>query len=68
MSSLNGEWSGKVFTDDEIDQFLNKLNIGFIVLSPNSRQNGFSNVVGKLFSKRIDKKINSGGYLLYLIN
>jgi hypothetical protein len=67
MTNLNGKWPNKIFGDLEIKDFINKFNIGFVVLSPNSRQKYFSEVVENIFKEEIDSVIKEENYILYIL-
>jgi len=67
MTSLNGRWSNKSLSDSEMQNFIDKFQIGYIVLSPNSRQKYFSEVVENNFKKKIDRTINNEGFILYIL-
>ncbi len=68
MTSLDGYWNGEPITHKDINEFVDKFNLGFIVLSPNDRQTMFSYVVESLFSQRIVQKITEANYILYILN
>lgn len=65
MTSRDGKWDGKTFSSEDINNFISKFNIGYIVLSPNPRQTQFSNVIELIFKNKIFNKTISEGYILY---
>ena len=67
MTSLNGTWSNKTFSNFEIQNFIDKFQIGYIVLSPNSRQKFFSDVVENNFKEEIISTVTNEGYVLYVL-
>jgi hypothetical protein len=68
MSSLNGKWSNKIYNKSEINKFMAKFNLGYIILSPNPRQEIFTKIIQQIFGDRIVQKIESEGYVLYKLN
>lgn len=67
LTSLGGTWDGNKFTDKEIDNFITKFNLGYIILSPNARQDEFRMIVEKIFINHIKGKVKEEGYILYYI-
>lgn len=67
MTSLNGTWDNKTFTNKDVDSFLLKFNIGYIILSPNQRQKDFETVVENLFKNNISQKVEENEFILYYI-
>lgn len=67
MTGLNGEWAGNNYSQEEITNFVEKFNLGYIILSPNPRQAQFKDVVEDLFSKHISSNYDSEGFILYTL-
>jgi len=67
MTSFNGAWSNRSYSKEETLRFLDRFNIGYIVLSPNKRQGEFVSVIEKLFGDYIISEEGREGYILYKI-
>ncbi len=67
MTSLDGHFPNITYTNEQVVAFLRKYNIGYMILSPNSRQAYFSTVIEKNFILYIDRKITTEGYILYTL-
>ncbi len=67
MTSLNGKWSNRVFSDEEVSLFIKKFNLGFIILSPNSRIGEFQKITGGVFKNFIANKTEQEGFILYTL-
>lgn len=67
LTSRDGKWTGKVFTNVQINNFISKFNLGYIVLSPNSRKEEFKNIVEQIFKNQIITKFEAEDYTLYKI-
>ncbi len=65
MTSFNGVWSNRSYSKEDTLRFLDRFNIGYIVLSPNKRQGEFMSVVEGLFGDYIVKEEGKEGYILY---
>lgn len=68
LSSLNGQWTKNTFTEEEVSSFIDKFNLGYVVLSPNNRQVEFENIVEEIFGRHIKEKYSYQEYILYYIN
>lgn len=68
LTSLNGIWSNKHFSLKEKNQFINDLNLGYIIIAPEVRQKEFSRAVEQVLSGIPYEKASYGSYLLYRIN
>lgn len=68
MSSLNGQWNNKTFSKQQITDFVEKFNLGYIILSPNQRQKLFSQVIENIFEEKISQKYEAQGYVIYYLN
>jgi len=67
FTSLNGTMPESDIPDDEIKNFLIKFNLGYIVLSPNSRQDEFSEFVEQEFLGYIKDRHFIDGFILYIL-
>lgn len=65
MTSLNGQLSARDYSSTEIADFIKKFNLGFIILSPNNRQNDFSAVIDRWFAGYIKDKSSIDGFVFY---
>lgn len=68
MTSLNGKWSGKFYSKDQVKDFLEKFNLGYIILSPNPRQQQFLLVIDDLLKDYPYQKYTYEGFILYKLN
>lgn len=68
FSSLNGVWPNTKYSEREVVNFIDKFNLGYIVLSPNPRQLGFAKVIKELFEGHITKKAQEDNFILYTIS
>lgn len=65
FSSLNGNKPTQDITDDQILKFINKFNLGHIILSPNPRQIEFSDFIENEFKNYIISKQTVDGFIYY---
>lgn len=65
MTNLNGRWGERKYSKKEVAQFMNRFNLGYIILSPNTRQAQFRQVVEQIFEGFISSKQEKEGYILY---
>lgn len=68
VTSRDGVWSQRKYSDEEVSNFVEKFNLGFIILSPNTRQGEFSKVVENLFKNQIKEKKELEGFILYTLD
>lgn len=64
MTSYNGRWSGKVYTKKEVENFLNKFNIGYIIFSPGQRQIEYLKKTEELLEGIPYQKFSEEGFVL----
>lgn len=67
MTHYQGKWSGNDFSKSEINQFLTKFNLGYILIAPSPRQQEFVSVISTLLdkSRRGYIKIEKEEYIFY---
>jgi len=65
FTALNGEWSGRNFTSEQIQHFKTKYNLGYVVFSPNPRQHEFRGVFEDQFRDYIETVEESEDFALY---
>jgi hypothetical protein len=68
MTSVDTVWEPVYFFPEVVDNFINKFNLGYIVLSPNEKQHIFATYIEMVFGNRISEVINDEGYILLVIN
>ncbi|KKQ59889.1 MAG: hypothetical protein US80_C0005G0007 [Candidatus Daviesbacteria bacterium GW2011_GWA2_38_17] len=67
LTSRDGSWSDKNFTTQEKNQFINDLNLGFIVVAPVPRQQEFIQATEQILSGLTYRKLVFEDYVLYQI-
>lgn len=64
-TSLGGSKPESDIPETKIERFINKFNLGYIILSPNVRQNEFAEFIEIEFSNHIKDKSIIEGFVLY---
>ncbi len=65
LSERNGSWSNRNFTNEQILDFIKRFNLGHIILSPNPRQEYFSQIIEQVFRSFILEKRAIDGFVWY---
>jgi hypothetical protein len=67
MASPKGQWSNKDYSKLELSTFVNRFNLGYIVLGPHPRQGEYAIIVEQLFRDYVASRVESEGYFMYAI-
>lgn len=67
LTSLDGQWSGKMFSLEEKQQFIKTFNLGYIIIEPEARQIQFRDALEEVLEGIPYEKEQIDNYLLYRI-
>lgn len=68
MTDYAGLPINKKYTKEEVNRFIKKFNIGYIIFSPNARQTKYLFSIEDLLKGFSYRKIFSGGYILLILD
>ncbi len=66
MALIAGEWREKIYTDEEVDAFVETFNLGHVVIPPGGRRDEYAKITEELLAGWIAaREEDDAGYLLY---
>lgn len=67
LTSLNGVWPNKKYSQEEKEKFIQKFNLGYITIAPENRQKQFTAAVEQILEAISYDKLFIKDYILYII-
>lgn len=67
MTSVDMEWEPAYYLPDVVDNFINKFNLGYILLSPHQNQAIFVSYLEMVFKDKIKEVVFDGDFILIIL-